>query len=301
MGKMRKLKVLSTEISVVEGINNDDYICLTDMVKASEDDGRAADIIKNWIRNRTTIEFLGAWETLYNPNFKVVEFDHFRKSAGLPTFTMSVTNWVENTNAIGMYSKSGRYGGTYAHKDIAFEFGTAISPMFKLYLIKDYQRLKEAENNPTLLQWETKRFLSKVNYTIHTDAIQTRLKRLGYKRAKEILEYAQEADLLNMVVFGCTAKEWETNNPQLAKKRLNIRETASVAQLLVLANLEAINAELVKKDMSRTERFRALMEIAKEQLEAITRREIDSQFRKQFPENNVGRLLDQDIKHIDNQ
>ena len=166
MVKTRKLSVLSTEISVVTGINNDDFICLTDMVKASDDESRAADIIKNWIRNRATIEFLGAWEMMYNPNFKVVKFDHFRKSAGLPTFTMSVTNWVEDTNAIGIYSKSGRYGGTYAHKDIAFEFGAAISPMFKLYLIKDYQRLKEEESNPALLQWQAKRFLTKANYTI---------------------------------------------------------------------------------------------------------------------------------------
>ena len=139
MVKTRKLSVLSTEISVVTGSNNDDFICLTDMVKASDDESRAADIIKNWIRNRATIEFLGAWEMMYNPNFKVVKFDHFRKSAGLPTFTMSVTNWVEDTNAIGIYSKSGRYGGTYAHKDIAFEFGAAISPTFKLYLILSFK------------------------------------------------------------------------------------------------------------------------------------------------------------------
>ncbi|QUB70868.1 KilA-N domain-containing protein [Prevotella multiformis] len=291
MGKIRKLTVLSTEISVVEGINSDDFICLTDMVKASEDDGRAADIIKNWIRNRATIEFLGAWESLYNPKFKVVEFDHFRKSAGLPTFTMSVANWVESTGAIGIYSKSGRYGGTYAHKDIAFEFGAAISPMFKLYLIKDYQRLKEEESNPALLQWHAKRFLSKANYAIHTDAIQMQLKHLGYKKAKEILVYAQEADMLNVVVFGCTAKEWESKNPQLARKRFNIRETASVAQLLVLSNLETINAEFIKKGISRSERFRALLKIAEEQLETLKKREIDSQFRKQFPENNVGKLL----------
>ena len=249
MVKTRKLSVLSTEISVVTGINNDDFICLTDMVKASDDESRAADIIKNWIRNRATIEFLGAWEMMYNPNFKVVKFDHFRKSAGLPTFTMSVTNWVEDTNAIGIYSKSGRYGGTYAHKDIAFEFGAAISPMFKLYLIKDYQRLKEEESNPALLQWQAKRFLTKANYTIHTDAIQSKLKHLGYKRAKEVLVYAQEADMLNVVVFGCTAKEWEQQNPQLAKKRMNIRETASIAQLLILANLETINAELIKRNI----------------------------------------------------
>ena len=292
MVKTRKLSVLSTEISVVTGINNDDFICLTDMVKASDDESRAADIIKNWIRNRATIEFLGAWEMMYNPNFKVVKLDHFRKSAGLPTFTMSVTNWVEDTNAIGIYSKSGRYGGTYAHKDIAFEFGAAISPMFKLYLIKDYQRLKEEESNPALLQWQAKRFLTKANYTIHTDAIQSKLKHLGYKRAKEVLVYAQEADMLNVVVFGCTAKEWEQQNPQLAKKRMNIRETASIAQLLILANLETINAELIKRNILRAERFRTLLKIAEEQMKTLKERDIEHQFRKQFPENNVGKLLE---------
>ena len=229
---------------------------------------------------------------MYNPNFKVVKFDLFRKSTGLPTFTMSVTNWVEDTNAIGIYSKSGRYGGTYAHKDIAFEFGAAISPMFKLYLIKDYQRLKEEESNPALLQWQAKRFLTKANYTIHTDAIQSKLKHLGYKRAKEVLVYAQEADMLNVVVFGCTAKEWEQQNPQLAKKRMNIRETASIAQLLILANLETINAELIKRNILRAERFRTLLKIAEEQMKTLKERDIEHQFRKQFPENNVGKLLE---------
>ena len=205
---------------------------------------------------------------------------------------MSVTNWVEDTNAIGIYSKSGRYGGTYAHKDIAFEFGAAISPMFKLYLIKDYQRLKEEESNPSLLQWQAKRFLTKANYTIHTDAIQSKLKHLGYKRAKEMLVYAQEADMLNVVVFGCTAKEWEQQNPQLAKKRMNIRETASIAQLLILANLETINAELIKRNILRAERFRTLLKIAEEQMKILKERDIEHQFRKQFPENNVGKLLE---------
>ena len=205
---------------------------------------------------------------------------------------MSVTSWVEDTNAIGIYSKAGRYGGTYAHKDIAFEFGAAISPVFKLYLIKDYQRLKEEESNPALLQWQAKRFLTKANYVIHTDAIQSKLKHLGYKRAKEILVYAQEADMLNMVVFGCTAKEWEQLNPQLVKKRMNIRETASIGQLLILANLETINAELIKRNISRTERFRTLLKIAEEQMNTLKERDIEHQFRKQFPENNVGKLLE---------
>ena len=288
---MAKITVQNTEITVLS-YNDKDYISLTDMANGKQSESRAADIIKNWIRTRYTIEFLGTWEMIHNPNFKVVEFDHFRKSAGLPTFTMSVTNWVEETNAIGIYSKSGRYGGTYAHKDIAFEFGAAISPMFKLYLIKDYQRLKEEENNPALLQWQAKRFLTKANYTIHTDAIQAKLKHLGYRRAKEVLVYSQEADMLNVVVFGCTAKEWEQQNPQLAKKRMNIRETASIAQLLVLANLETINAELIKRNIPRAERFRTLLKIAEEQMKTLQERDIEHQFRKQFPENNVGKLLE---------
>ena len=205
---------------------------------------------------------------------------------------MSVSNWVDDTNAIGIYSKAGRYGGTYAHKDIAFEFGAAISPVFKLYLIKDYQRLKEEESNPSLLQWQAKRFLTKANYIIHTDAIQDKLKHLGYKRAKEVLVYAKEADMLNMVVFGCTAKEWDEQNPQLAKKRMNIRETASIAQLLVLANLETINAELIKRNIPRVERFRTLLKIAEDQMTTLKNRNIEQHFRKQFPENNVGKLLE---------
>lgn len=205
---------------------------------------------------------------------------------------MSVSNWVDGTSAIGICSKAGRHGGTYAHKDIAFEFGAAISPVFKLYLIKDHQRLKEEETNPALLQWQAKRFLTKANYTIHTDAIQGKLRRLGYRRAKEVLIYAKEADMLNMVVFGCTAKEWEEQNPQLAKKRMNIRETASIAQLLVLANLETINAGLIKRNTPRAERFRTLLKIAEGKMATLKSRDIEQHFRKQFPENNVGKLLE---------
>lgn len=168
MSKTSTMTVQGTDISITN-INDNDYICLTDMVKAKENDSRAADIIKNWIRTRSSIEFLGIWESIYNPNFKVVEFDHFRKEAGLPTFTMSVSNWVEKTGAIGIFSKAGKNGGTYAHKDIAFEFGGAISPIFKLYVLKEYQRLKEIESNQYGLEWNVKRVLSKANYYIHTD------------------------------------------------------------------------------------------------------------------------------------
>ncbi|GAI32167.1 unnamed protein product, partial [marine sediment metagenome] len=167
--------------------------------KSKEGDNRAADIIKNWIRNRGTIEFIGTWEQLYNPNFKVVEFDHFRKSAGLPTFVLSPKQWVEKTNAIGIFSKSGRYGGTYAHRDIAFEFGAAISPVFKLYLIKEYQRFKEIESNQYNLEWNVKRILSKANYYIHTDAVKNYiLPDKNYEKDREWIAYAEEADLLNV-------------------------------------------------------------------------------------------------------
>ena len=183
MTKTSIMNVQGIEIALTT-INEEDFICITDIVKAKGGDARAADIIKNWIRNRSTIEFLGTWETLYNPNFKVVEFDHFRKEAGLPTFTMSVSNWIEKTGAIGIVSKAGRYGGTYAHKDIAFEFCSAISPMFKLYVIKEYQRLVELERSELALSWNVKRLLSKANYHIHTDAIKNRTSQSSYQRIR---------------------------------------------------------------------------------------------------------------------
>ena len=165
------LHIQDNPVSLVS-MNDEDYICLTDMAKAKQGDARAADVIKNWIRTRTTLEFIGTWELLYNTNFKVVDFDHFKIQAGLPSFVLSVSEWITKTNAIGLYVRSGRYGGTYAHKDIAFEFGSAISPVFKLYLIKEYQRLKEIESSSQKLEWNVHRILSKANYLIQTDAIQ---------------------------------------------------------------------------------------------------------------------------------
>ncbi|MCL2032539.1 MAG: KilA-N domain-containing protein [Methanomassiliicoccaceae archaeon] len=244
----------------------DDYICITDMAKAKEGESRAADIIKNWIRNRTTLEFLGTWEMMHNPNFKVVEFDHFRMQAGLPTFVLSAKQWVEKTNAIGIFVQSGRYGGTYAHKDVAFEFGSAISPVFKLYLLKEYQRLKDIENNSHKLEWDAKRFLSRTNYLIHTDAVKKYVLPLSdYTEQTEWLAYADEADLLNVAMFGCTAKQWRNENPELAKNN-NIRDFASVNELAVLSNLETHNAELIKAGRPKTERFQTLLEIARYQI-----------------------------------
>ncbi len=250
-------------------INDNDYICLTDMAKAKDDESRAADIIKNWIRNRGTIEFLGTWESIYNPNFKVVEFDHFRKEAGLPTFTLSVNGWVEKTNAIGIFSKQGKYGGTYAHKDIAFEFGAAISPIFKLYIIKEYQRLKEVESNVYGIEWDIKRVLSKANYQIHTDAIKNYIiPTLSFSQKKDWV-YAEEADLLNIVLFGCTAKQWREANPQRVLNGENIRDMASINDLTILSNLESLNSALIKSRIDKKNRFKILLETVKDQRKSL--------------------------------
>ena len=279
MTKTSIMNVQGIEIALTT-INEEDFICITDIVKAKGGDARAADIIKNWIRNRSTIEFLGTWETLYNPNFKVVEFDHFRKEAGLPTFTMSVSNWIEKTGAIGIVSKAGRYGGTYAHKDIAFEFCSAISPMFKLYVIKEYQRLVELERSELALSWNVKRLLSKANYHIHTDAIKNViLPKLNISQIKQGLVYASEADLLNMVLFGCTAKQWQEANPELAKT-MNIRDTATINQLIVLSNIESLNAELIKQGISKEDRFAILRRTAEEQLAVLISRNAEQNFAK---------------------
>ena len=279
MTKTSIMNVQGIEIALTT-INEEDFICITDIVKAKSGDARAADIIKNWIRNRSTIEFLGTWETLYNPNFKVVEFDHFRKEAGLPTFTMSVSNWIEKTGAIGIVSKAGRYGGTYAHKDIAFEFCSAISPMFKLYVIKEYQRLVELERSELALSWNVKRLLSKANYHIHTDAIKNViLPKLNISQMKQGLVYASEADLLNMVLFDCTAKQWQEANPELAKT-MNIRDTATINQLIVLSNIESLNAELIKQGISKEDRFAILRRTAEEQLAVLISRNAEQNFAK---------------------
>ena len=211
-------QILVNDVAInIHSTKEEDFICLTDMAKAREGENRSSDIIKNWLRNRGTIEFLGTWEIINNPNFKVVEFDHFKKEAGLPTFVLSVSQWVEQTGAIGLTSKSGRYGGTYAHKDIAFEFGSAISPVFKLYLIKEYQRLKENESNQFNLEWDVKRILTKANYSIHTDAIKNHIiPTLNIDKDKEWITYADEADVLNVALFGCTAKQWKVANPQIS-------------------------------------------------------------------------------------
>jgi len=273
MSKISTIDIKNAIISITK-IEEEDYICLTDMAKAKEGDNRAADVIKNWIRTRTTIEFLGTWETMYNPDFKVGEFDHFKMEAGLPTFVLSPKQWAEKTGAIGIISKSGRYGGTYAHRDIAFEFGAAISPTFKLYLIKEYQRYKEIESNQYNLEWNVKRILSKANYHIQTDAVQKHIvPEKNYTKDKEWLIYAEEADLLNVALFNCTAKDWRELNPEQAKKDLNIRDFASINELAVLSNIESLNAELIKKGIEKPVRFMQLREMAVYQLEILDKKD----------------------------
>lgn len=272
MKKTTSITVQDVPVTIMN-VDQRDYISLTDMAKARTDAGRAADVIKNWLRARSTLEFLGTWEVMYNPNFKVVEFDHFKSEAGLHTFTLSAKEWIEKTNAVGIYVQAGRYGGTYAHKDIAFEFGSAISPVFKLYLLKEYQRLKDAENDRLKLEWSAKRFLSKNNYLIHTDAVKNYvLPQSNYTKKTEWLAYADEADLLNVALFGCTAKAWREANPTLAKNS-NIRDYASIAELTVLSNLETHNAELIKSRMEKKERFEALRQIAQYQLRVLAEAE----------------------------
>ena len=246
-------------------INNDkDYISLTDMANGKQSESRAADIIKNWIRTRYTIEFLGTWEMIHNPNFKVVEFDHFRMRAGLPSFVMSVSEWVEKTNAIGIIVKKGRYGGTYAFKDIAFEFGTSISITFKLYLIDEFQRLKEEEQKQ--LGWTAKRELSKINYRIHTDAIKNHLIPEEITPAQASVIYAEEADVLNVAMFGMTAKQWREANPDL---KGNIRDYATINELICLSNMENINAVLINEGIPQGERLVKLNQIAIQQMQVL--------------------------------
>ncbi len=260
------LKVQDIEVNVTK-LNDSDYICISDIAKAKGSNSRAADIIRNWLRNRSTLDFLTTWEQIYNPNFKVFESEHFRRQVGLLTFTPSVTEWCEKTSAIGIYSKMGKNGGTYAHKDIAFEFASAISPVFKLYLIKEFERLKELENQNR--EWDVKRILTKNNYLIHTDAIKRYiLPDNDYFKNREWLKYAEEADILNVVLFHTTAKTWRELNPLLAKTT-NIRDYASINELTVLSNLESHNAELIKEGKSKEERFDILSAIAKYQLDIL--------------------------------
>ena len=241
-----------TEITVLSYVNADDYISLTDIARYKNPEF-PADIVKNWMRMRNTIEFLGLWEELNNPEFKLVEFDQFKNDAGSNAFVLSPQKWIKSTNAIGMVSKSGRYGGgTFAHKDIAFEFASWISPEFKLYIIKDYQRLKEDESHRLALDWNVNRVLAKTNYRIHTDAIKETLIPPELPKEQHRFVYADEADVLNVALFGMTAKQWRAANPGV---KGNIRDFATIEQLPVLVNLESMNALLLQQGKSQEEQF----------------------------------------------
>ena len=266
MAKNKTISVQGFDIVWYE-TNYNDYISLTDIARY-KDAEHTDDIIKNWLRNRNTIELLGFWESIYNPNFKPVEFDGFRKQAGLNSFVMTPKKWIESTNAIGIVSKSGKYGGTFAHKDIALEFASWISIEFKLYIIKEFQRLKEDETSQLKLEWNLQRTLSKINYHIHTDAIKDNLIPKEITKQQANFVYADEADLLNVALFGLTAKEWRENNPD---KKGNVRDYASLEQLVVLSNMESINALLISQGIAPSERLKELNKVAITQMKSLVK------------------------------
>lgn len=256
---MAKLTVLDNEITILK-VNEQDYISLTDMLKAKDGDF----FISDWLRNRNTIEYLGIWEKIHNPDFNYGEFAIITSKAGLNSYKLSAKEWSEKTNAIGLVAKAGRYGGTYAHKDIAFEFGMWISAEFKIYLIKEFQRLKEEEQKQ--LGWDIKRNLTKINYRIHTDAIKENLipKQLVPSQINYV--YASEADILNVALFGMTAKQWQESNPNL---KGNIRDYADVYQLVCLANLESLNAHFINENIPQVQRVKKLNEVAIKQMSIL--------------------------------
>jgi len=261
MAKNKKITVLNIPVNITE-INDQHYICITDMLKGKDGDF----FISDWLRNRNTVEFLGIWESVNNPVFNYGEFAIIKSKAGLNNYKLSVKEWMEKTKAIGIKAKAGRYGGTYAHADIALEFGMWISAEFKVYLIREFQRLKEAENDRLQLAWNLQRTLAKVNYSIHTDAIKAKLIPKSLTKKQTAIIYANEADVLNMALFGKTAKAWRT---QKTNEKGNIRDQASLEQLVVLSNLESLNAVFIHQGVIQSERLRQLNQIAISQLTSL--------------------------------
>lgn len=261
MAKNKKIEIGGKEISIISQ-KEDDYISLTDMAKSQMQEA----IIIKWLTLKSTIEYIGEWEALYNPNFNYTEFGTIKNSAGSNNFVLSVKNWIKATNAIGITAKAGRYGGTYAHKDIAFHFGMWISPKFQLLLVKEYQRLKEDENDRLKLGWNLQRTLAKVNYQIHTDAIKENLIPKAITKQQAGFVYATEADLLNVALFGFTAKEWREAN---SDKKGNVRDHATLEQLVVLSNLESINALLIQQGLPQRERLVELNKVAITQMRSL--------------------------------
>lgn len=258
----KSIIVQDVEIQVTKK-HEEDYISLTDMAKKFPEHDQ---LIKNWLQNKNTIDFLGVWEQLNNPNFNLVEFHQIKENAGLNRFTLSVKQWMQKVNGIGVIAQAGRYGGTYAHKDIAFEFGAWLSPEFKLYLIKEFQRLKEIESKSNNIEWNIRRSLAKANYKIHTDAIKENLIPPVVTQREEGFIYASEADLLNKALFGITAKDWRDENPN---KEGNIRDNATVEQLVVLSALESQNALLIEQGVSKVERLKKLNDLARKHMQSL--------------------------------
>lgn len=272
------LNVLDKAINVKRK-DSGDYICLTDMVKGIEN---GSSLVEKWLRNKNTVEFLGLWEILNNPAFDKEAYSEIFSQSGLNRFAISAKQWVEKTNAIGLIAQAGRYGGTYAHKDIAFEFGSWVNPTFKLYLIKEYQNLATLLADKRLKEWDVRRILSKANYALQTDAIkQYVLPKYSLRKLRERWTYATEADVLNMVVFGCTAKDWEKANPELKRLGLNIRETATISELAVLSNMESLNSELIKQGLTDIEQRKPILhKAAREQLARFNESNLEGRFSK---------------------
>ncbi|WP_338794313.1 KilA-N domain-containing protein [Bernardetia sp. MNP-M8] len=269
MAKQKKQIEVENKVISIVSHNEEDYISLTDMIKNIEGGNS---IIENWLRNKNTIEYLGVWETVHNESFNSLEFEGIKNEAGTNRFYLSAKRWIEETNAIGIISKTGRYGGTYAHQDIALEFGSWVSPTFKVYLIKEYRRLKEAETNQYNLEWNIRRLLSKTNYAIHTDAIKEHIiPKSTQPKNKNWLEYAEEADLLNVALFGYTAKEWREVNTEAAQKGLNMRDFASINELIVLSNIESMNATMINKGLDKFTRFSELRELVEKQISILNK------------------------------
>lgn len=273
--KKETLEAKGLTISVYTEDYKNDYISLTDIAKYKNKEA-PSEVVKNWMRRRDTIDYIGLWESMHNPYFNLVEFDLIKSESGYNAFTLSPKRWVESTNAIGIVAKSGRYGGAYAHSDIAMEFASWISPEFKLYVIQDYQRLKADENSKLSLDWNVKRSISKMNYKIHTDAIKEFLL-TDLTEAQKNFKYASEADLLNVALFGMTAKEWRANHN---KAKGNMRDEASLEELIVLANLESYNATLISKGLEQGERLEELRNSAKQQLKSLLKLNAKETFEK---------------------
>lgn len=265
MAKINTITVQGVTINIATN-NDDDYISLTDMVKAKDGDF----FISDWLRNANTLDYIAAWESMNNKEFNYGEFAIIRQSAGSNSFKVSIKELMAKTNIKCLTAKAGRYGGTYAHKDIAFNFGMWISPVFQLYIVKEYQRLKEIESNQYGLEWNVRRILSKTNYKVHTDAVKNYiLPKTNYSTAKEWLVYADEADMLNISLFGCTAKQWREANPTRVLKGENIRDMASINELAILSNIESLNSTLIKSNITKKNRLRILIDTVKDQRKVL--------------------------------